>query len=61
MSKSGERASSVALPQPAANGAFAGVSRSWGIGLTAQTERRAAPTVGSFPLNSAYRLNGMKA
>jgi len=28
MSKGGERASSVALPQPAANGAFAGAGRS---------------------------------
>ena len=33
MSKGGERACSVAFPQPAANGAFAGVGRSEGIGL----------------------------
>ncbi len=33
MSKGGERASSVALPQPAANGAFAVVGRSWMVGV----------------------------
>ena len=38
-SKGGERASSVALPQPAANGAFAVAGRSEGIGLAAQTKR----------------------
>ena len=37
--RSGERACMVALPQPAANGAFAGVDRSECGGLAAQTER----------------------
>ena len=75
MSKGGKRASMVALPQPAANGSLCGGRselggrdddgvRLGGVasgGLRKRSKAECCAYEGSFLLNSAYRLSGMKA